>query len=188
MLLLQHARAPARFDAEGEPVLLHAQDRRLWSRPLIGEGLALVDKAMRHRRPGPYQMQAAIAALHARATTAEATDWAQIDLLYGALERMQPSPVVTLNRAVAVAKSRGPAAALEMIEPLGDKLAAYFYFHGARGAFLQDLGRLDEAREAFGRAIALATTPAEAAHIRSRLDGLTGAGPARSASQVKKNP
>lgn len=172
LLLLQHARAAARFDAAGAPILLEAQDRRLWSRPLIAEGLALVDKAMRHRRPGPYQMQAAIAALHARAAMAADTDWAQIEQIYGALERMQPSPVVTLNRAVAVAKARGAAAALELIEPLAGKLESYFYFHGARGAFLQELGRLDEARTAFGQAIALAKTTAEAAHIRSRLDAL----------------
>ena len=139
---------------------------------MIAEGLALVDKAMRHGRPGPYQLQAAIAALHARATDPKVTDWAQIDLLYGALERMQPSPVVTLNRAVAVSKVRGPAEALAMIEPLASKLSGYFYFHGARGAFLQQLGRAQEARVAFDRAIALANTPAEAAHIRQQLDRL----------------
>ena len=95
---------------------------------LIAEGLALIDKAMRHRRPGPYQVQAAIAALHARAARPEDTDWAQIDLLYGALERLQPSPVVTLNRAVAVAKVRGPEAALAMIEPLAPRLVRLFLF------------------------------------------------------------
>src|SRR6266404_728863 len=106
-------RAPARFDAEGAIVLLEDQDRSLWNRKSIAEGLALVDKAMRHGHPGPYQVQAAIAALHARAARPEDTDWTQIDLLYGALEIMQPSPVVTLNRAVAVSKVRGPEAALE---------------------------------------------------------------------------
>ena len=117
-MLLQHARAPARFDADGAIVLLEDQDRSLWNRKLIAEGLALIDKAMRHRRRGPYQVQAAIAALHARAARPEDTDWAQIDLLYATLERLQPSPVVTLNRAVAVAKVRGAEAALAMIEPL----------------------------------------------------------------------
>src|SRR3954465_6194039 len=116
LLLLQHARAPARFDAEGNIVLLDDQDRRLWDRKMIAEGLALIDKAMRHKRRGPYQVQAAISALHARAARPEDTDWAQIDLLYAALETLQPSPVVTLNRAVAVAKLHGPAAALAMIE------------------------------------------------------------------------
>lgn len=172
LMLLQHARAPARFDAMGAVILLEHQDRSLWNARMIAEALALVDKAMRHRRFGPYQLQAAIAALHARARRPEDTDWAQIDLLYGALERMQPSPVVTLNRAVAVSRSRGPAEALAMIEPLAAKLSGYFYFHGARGAVLLELGRENEARVAFDHAIALATTPAEAAYIRQQLDRL----------------
>jgi RNA polymerase sigma-70 factor (ECF subfamily) len=125
LLLLQHARSAARFDADGAVVLLEDQDRKLWDRRIIVEGLALVDKAIRHRRPGPYQVQAAIAALHARAPRFADTDWPQIDQLYGTLERMQPSPVVTLNRAVAVAKARGPADALIMIEPLEAKLGSY---------------------------------------------------------------
>ncbi|WP_421995366.1 RNA polymerase sigma factor [Reyranella sp.] len=172
LMLLQQARAPARFDAAGALVLLEDQDRHLWNGPRIAEGLALIDKAMRHRRPGPYQVQAAIAALHARATRAEETDWTQIDLLYANLERLQPSPVVTLNRAVAVGKVRGPAAALAMIEPLAGRLSGYFYFHGVRGALLRQLDRLGEARTAFDRAIALAGTAAEAAHIRQHLDHL----------------
>lgn len=174
LMLLQHARADARFDDDGNSVLLPNQDRSQWNGKLIGEGLALVDKAFRHRRPGPYQIQAAIAALHSRATRAEDTDWAQIALLYGALEQMQPSPVVTLNRAVAVSKADGPAAALAMIEPLAGQLDGYFYFHGARGAFLLELERAGEAKVAFDRAIALANTPAEAAHIRLQLDRLAG--------------
>jgi RNA polymerase sigma-70 factor (ECF subfamily) len=172
LLLLQHARAAARFDASGELVLLDDQDRTLWSRKLIAEGLALIDKAMRHRRSGPYQVQAAIAALHVRAKKPEETDWVQIDLLYGALEVMQPSPVVTLNRAVAVSKVRGAEAALQMIEPLGERLSNYFHYFGVRGAFLMQLGRNEEARVAFDRAIALANTSAEAAHIRMHLDRL----------------
>ena len=172
LLLLQHARAAARFDAEGAFVLLDDQDRSLWNPKMIVEGLALIDKAMRHRRSGPYQIQAAIAALHARAARPEDTDWTQIDLLYGALEIMQPSPVVTLNRAVAVSKVRGAEAALELIEPLGQRLSNYFHFFGVRGAFLMQLGRNDEARVAFDRAIALANTSAEAAHIRMHLDRL----------------
>jgi len=172
LLLLQHARAAARFDAEGALVLLDDQDRGLWNQTMIAEGLALIDKAMRHRSSGPYQIQAAIAALHCRAEKPEDTDWKQIDLLYGALELVQPSPVVTLNRAVAVSKVRGPAAALEMIEPLAQRLSNYFHFFGVRGAFLMQLGRNDEARVAFDRAIALANTSAEAAHIRMHLDRL----------------
>ncbi|MDE2061316.1 MAG: RNA polymerase sigma factor, partial [Bradyrhizobium sp.] len=146
LLLLQHARAAARFDANGEVVLLEDQDRALWNQNLITEGVALIEKAMRHRRSGPYQVQAAIAALHSRAARPEDTDWAQIDLLYGALEVMQPSPVVTLNRAVAVSKVRGPEAALAMIEPLGDRLSNYFHYFGVRGAFLMQLGCNNEAR------------------------------------------
>ncbi len=172
LMLLQHARADARFDDQGEAVLLEDQDRTLWKRPLIAEGLALMDKAMRHRRPGAYQMQAAIAALHARAATAAETDWPQIELLYRSLEALQPSPVVTLNRAVAVSKTAGPAAALDLIEPLADRLSGYFYFFGVRGNLLMQLGRNEEARVAFDRAIALANTAAEAAHIRSHLDRL----------------
>ena len=174
LLLLQHARTPARLDANGAIVLLEEQDRGRWDRNLIAEGLALIDKAMRHRRPGPYQVQAAIAALHVRAARAEETDWAQIDLLYGTLERLQPSPVVTLNRAVAVAKVRGPAAALEMIEPLADSLSGYFHFFGVKGGLLLQLGRTGEARVAFDRAISLAHTAAEAAHIRMHIDRLIG--------------
>jgi len=172
LMLLQQARLPARFDAGGEAVLLDDQDRTLWDRKLIGEGLALMDKAMRHNRPGPYQVQAAIAATHARAATAADTDWAGIEGLYLALERMQPSPVITLNRAVAVAKLHGPQAGLDLIQPLEDKLSGYFHYFGARGAFLMQLGRAKDARTAFDRAIALANTPAEAAHIRQHLDRL----------------
>jgi RNA polymerase sigma-70 factor (ECF subfamily) len=173
LMLLQHARARARFDADGAIVLLEDQDRSLWNRDMIGEGLALIDKAIRHNRPGPYQVQAAIAALHARAARPEETDWAQIDALYASLELMQPSPVVTLNRAVAVSKARGPAEALAMIEPLAEALGGYFYFYGARGAFLLQLGREAEARQAFDHAIALANTAAEASHIRLQIDRLT---------------
>jgi RNA polymerase sigma-70 factor (ECF subfamily) len=175
LMLLQHSRAAARFDADGGVVLLDDQDRSLWDRRLIAEGLALVQKAARHRRPGGYQIQAAIAAAHAAAPTPGAVDWAGIEALYAVLERLEPSPVVTLNRAVAASKARGPETALALIEPLAGRLSGYFYFHGARGAFLQDLGRTSEARAAFDRAIALARSPAEAAHIRARLDRLGGA-------------
>ncbi len=170
LMLLQQARLAARFDVHGEAVLLEHQDRSRWDANAIHEGLALIDKAMRHNRPGPYQVQAAIAGIHARAATAADTDWAGIDGLYLALERMQPSPVITLNRAVAVAKLHGPQAALDMIAPLEESLSGYFHYFGARGAFLLQLGRNTEARTAFDRAIALADTPAQAAHIRQHLD------------------
>ncbi|RRN63385.1 RNA polymerase sigma factor [Caulobacter sp. 602-1] len=170
LFLLQHARSEARFAADGAAILLEDQDRSLWNRKMIGEGLALIDKAMLKRDPGPYQVQAAIAALHARAARPEDTDWAGIDALYATLEIMRPSPVITLNRAVATARVRGPAAALQMIEPLGARLDGYFHYHGARGAFLLQAGRKAEARRAFDRAISLASTAAEAANIRQYLD------------------
>lgn len=173
LMLLQHARAEARLDGDGQIVLLDDQDRARWDAEMIHEGLALLDKAVRHARPGPMQVQAAIAALHARAAKAEDTDWAQIVQLYTTLERMQPSPVIALNRAVAVSKADSPAVALDLIEPLGPALANYFYFFGVKGALLQQLGRDEEARVAFDRAIALARTPAEAAHIRQHLDKLS---------------
>jgi RNA polymerase sigma-70 factor (ECF subfamily) len=172
LMLLQHARLAARYDAEGNGVLLDDQDRTTWKRPMIQEGLALIDKAMRSRRPGPYQIQAAIAGLHSQALKAEDTDWGQIEALYRALEVHTPSPVVTLNRSVAVSKTQGPEAALELITPLAERLDGYFYFHGVRGSYLKELGRVRDAREAFNRAIALANTPAEAAHIRQHLDAL----------------
>lgn len=172
LMLLQHSRAAARFAGDGSAILLDDQDRGLWNQAMIAEGLALIDKAIRHGRPGPYQMQAAIAALHARAARPEDTDWAQIDLLYAALEHIQPSPVITLNRAVAVSKLRGAEAALAMIEPLEGRLSGYFHFFGVKGALLMQLGRARQARAAFDRAIALANTAAEAAHIRMHLDRL----------------
>jgi RNA polymerase sigma-70 factor (ECF subfamily) len=172
LMLLQHARSAARFDANGAMILLEDQHRGLWDKAMIAEGLALIDKAMRHRRPGPYLVQAAISALHARAARPEDTDWAQIDLLYGTLERLTPSPVITLNRAVAVSKVQGPEAALAMIEPLAADLSGYFYFFGVKGAMLLKLGRREEARRAFDRAIALANNAAEAGHIRMQLDRL----------------
>ena len=172
LMLLQHARASARLDSENNIVLLEDQDRSRWDGALIAEGLQLVEKAIRHHRIGPYQVQAAIAAVHAQAQAAAETNWAEIDRLYEILEVLQPSPVITLNRSVAVAKLRGPADALAMLETLAEKLDGYFYFFGVKGAFLTQLGRNEEARTAFNRAIALANTAAEAAHIRSHLDRL----------------
>ena len=172
LMLLQQSRAPARFDANGEIVLLDEQDRSRWNRTLIDEGRLLLERAAVYQNPGPYQLQAAIAALHARATRPEDTSWKEIDSLYQVLEALQPSPVVTLNRAVAVWKLHGPEAALEMIDPLKSELDAYFYFHGLRGALLKELNRLDEARDALNRAIALANSVAEAKLIRRELDSL----------------
>jgi len=173
LMLLQHARAPARFGVDGAIVLLEDQDRSLWHSAMIQEGLALIDKAVRHRQTGVYLVQAAIAALHARAARYVDTDWSGIDALYATLQHLSPSPIVTLNRAIAVSKTQGPQAALEMIAPLETHLAGYFHFHGARGALLLQLGESRAAREAFDRAISLANTPAEAAHIRMHIDRLS---------------
>lgn len=175
LMLLSHSRKSARFDRNGSLVLLEKQDRSQWNQAWIAEALAMLDKAMLHQRPGPYQIQAAISALHARAKRPEDTDWQGIDQLYAALERWDPSPVVTLNRAVAVSKVQGAQEALQMVEGLSEHLSGYFYFHGLRGALLKQLGRKPEAQEALTRAISLATTASEAAHIREHLDQLSGA-------------
>ena len=172
LMLLQHARSATRLDTNGCIVLLEDQDRAQWNREMIAEGLAMVEKAMQHRRPGAYQLQAAIAAMHAHAARAEDTEWDEIERLYAALEQLQPSPVITLNRAVALSKAQGAAAALKLIEPLAEPLAGYFHFYGVKGALHQQLGQLNDARAAYNRAISLARTTAEAAHIRNHLDRL----------------
>lgn len=172
LMLLQQSRTPARFDANGEIVLLEEQDRSRWNRALIDEGRLLLERAAVYQAPGPYQLQAAIAALHARANGPEDTSWKEIESLYQVLEALQPSPVVTLNRAVAVWKLQGPEAALQMIEPLRGGLDAYFYLHGLRGALLKELNRPGEARDALNRAISLANSVAEAKLIRRELDSL----------------
>ena len=186
LLLFQHARAAARLDEDGQIILLEQQDRSRWNRDMIAEGFAMLDKAFRHQRPGAYQLQAAIAAEHVRIARAEDTDWEEIERLYSVLELVQPSPIVTLNRAVAVSKTQGAATALVMIEPLATPLAGYFNFFGLKGALLAELSRVEEARTAFDQAIALAKTAAEAAHIRMHLDRLTASShPARTAA-IKK--
>lgn len=172
LLLLQHARTDARLDDRGAIILLDQQDRSRWDQRLIAEGLVLVEKAFRHRKPGTYQIQAAIAAVHSRAEHPDATDWAEIDRLYAVLERIQPSPVVSLNRAVAIAKTRGPEAALTALAPLEQRLASYFPFVGLKGALLKQSGRPAEARLALERALTLARTRAETDHIRNQLDSL----------------
>lgn len=171
LMLLQHSRASARFADDGTVILLEDQDRARWDARAIAEGLALVEKGLRHA-PDPYVVQAAIAAVHARATRPRDTDWSAIERLYALLEEIAPSPVVTLNRAVAVSKVEGAEAALALIAPLAPRLDGYFHYHGLRGGLLEQLGRSSEARHAFNRAIGLATTPAEATHIRMHLDKL----------------
>jgi RNA polymerase sigma-70 factor (ECF subfamily) len=170
LFALQHARSAARLDANGAIVLLEAQDRTRWNAELILEGRALLEKSSWLGGAGTYALQARIAAEHARAARAEDTRWDEIERAYAELERVQPSPVITLNRAVAVAKLRGAADALALIEPLADELASYFSFHGVRGALLREAGRIDEARASLTRALELAGTAQEALHIREQLD------------------
>jgi RNA polymerase sigma-70 factor (ECF subfamily) len=169
MMLLHHSRRDARVDAAGDLVLLEDQDRARWDQEMIDDGLAVLDAAMEIRRPGPYQVQAAIAALHARAPRPEDTDWPQIATLYRGLMAMWPSPVIELNRAVAVAMADGPDAGLALIEPLAEKLDRYHLFHSARADLLRRTGRTGEAQLAYRRAVDLATNPVERKYLLRRL-------------------
>jgi RNA polymerase sigma-70 factor (ECF subfamily) len=170
LMLLHASRAQARTSATGEVVLLDEQDRTRWDRELIARGLALLERALALRGPGPYQVQAAIAGLHAQAERAEDTDWPQIAALYGALAEYQPSPVVELNRAVAVAMADGAGAGLALLDGL--ELDGYHLYHAARADLLRRLGRGGEAREAYERARALATNERERAFLEKRLTAL----------------
>ncbi len=161
LLLLHESRAAARFDGWGRLIRLADQDRRLWDRELAAEATRLLDRAIALRRPGPYQVQAAIAALHAEAPSYEQTDWRQIRLLYDRLQALTPSPVVLLNRAVATRYAVGPEAALAEIEPLAAELDGYRLFHALRAGLLARLGREAEAASASERALALAANAAE---------------------------
>ena len=171
LMLLQHARRDARTDDEGDLILLDDQDRSRWDQDLIDEGLRTLERSMALGRPGPYQVEAAIAALHARAPHPQDTDWPQIATLYDALGSMSPSPVVALNHAVAVAMADGPAAGLPLVDALSDDLDRYHLFHAARGDLLRRLEREDEAALAYHRALDLATNPAEQRFLRRRLNG-----------------
>jgi RNA polymerase sigma-70 factor (ECF subfamily) len=169
LMLLQHSRRDARTDPRGEIVLLEDQDRARWDHDMIDEGVDVLDRAIRARRPGPYQLQAAIAALHAQAPRPEDTDWPQIASLYAGLARSDPSPVIELNRAVAVAMADGPAAGLSVLEPLAHDLDRYHLFHAAHADLLRRLDRSDEARDAYERALALVTNPAERRFLERRI-------------------
>ena len=169
LMRLHLARAEARFDAEGGIVLLKDQDRALWDRERIASAVALVEKAAALGRPGPYQLQAAIAACHAEAPSWEQTDWEQIVALYESLLSVGPSPVVQLNRAIALRYLRGPAAALDEVDSLAGSLDDYYLFHATRGELLRDLGRDREANLAVLRALQLTTNPAERALLQKRL-------------------
>jgi RNA polymerase sigma-70 factor (ECF subfamily) len=161
LLLLHESRAAARFDGWGRLIRLADQDRHLWDTQLAAEATRLLDRAIALRGPGPYQVQAAIAALHAQAPSYACTDWLQIRLLYDRLQALTPSPVVLLNRAVATRYAVGPEAALAEIEPLAAELDGYHLFHALRAGLLSGLGRDAQAKSASERALALAANPAE---------------------------
>lgn len=173
LMLLHHARREARSDREGGLVLLEEQDRSRWDHDAIDEGLAVLDAALQLGRPGPYQVQAAIAALHARAPRPEDTDWPEIAALYGRLVELVPSPVVELNRAVAIAMADGPERGLALVERLADALDGYHLFHSARGDLLRRLGRRADAVEAYRRALELVRSPAERSFLERRVRELT---------------
>jgi RNA polymerase sigma factor (sigma-70 family) len=169
LMLLHESRAATRFDGWGRLVRLADQDRARWDQALMTEATRLLDRALAMRGPGPYQVQAAIAALHAGASDYEHTDWPQIRLLYDRLQDLTPSPVVLLNRAVATRYVVGPEAALAEISPLAAELDGYRLFHALRAGLLAGLGRDDEARAASERALALAGNPAERELLARRL-------------------
>jgi RNA polymerase sigma-70 factor (ECF subfamily) len=173
LLLLTESRRPARTDADGTLVLLPGQDRTRWNADLIGEGQSLVRKCLRANRPGPYQIQAAIAAVHSDARRAADTDWRQILALYDQLLAVAPTDVVALNRAVAVGEVDGPAAALAELDALD--LDSYHLFHATRAEMLVRLNRSDDARHAFDRALELATNSAERSHLEARRRSLPAA-------------
>ena len=168
LMLLQHARRHARVDERGDLVLLEDQNRARWDQEMIDEGLAKLDAAVATRRPGPYQVQAAIAALHAQAPRPEDTDWPEIATLYRVLKLMSPSPVIELNWAVAVAMADGPDAGLALMEPLADDLDRYHLFHAARADLLRRTGRGEEAKAAYQRALELVTNPIERKYLQQR--------------------
>jgi RNA polymerase sigma-70 factor (ECF subfamily) len=177
-MLLHDARRDARVDAAGDLVPLEEQDRSTWNRAQIDAALSILDSALRRRRPGPYQVQASIAACHASAPDPAATDWAQIALLYERLAAMAPGPVVELNRAVAVAMADGPAAGLALVDALAaaGTLAGYHLLAATRADLLRRLGRWDEAARAYREALALASTDAERRYLDRRLAETNAAG------------
>lgn len=169
LMQLHEGRRSARFDDGGAIVLLEEQDRERWNRRLIDDSVHLLEEARRLGRPGPYWLQAAIAACHAEARSYAATDWPQILYLYGALNEVSPSPVVRLNRAIALWHVAGAAAALEEVEALSGELENYHLFHATRAALLREFGRTDEARAADARALRLTANPAEQRLLQRRL-------------------
>ena len=171
LMLLQHSRRETRTAADGTLILLEDQDRARWDHDMIDEGLDELEEARRSGGTGAYQLQAAIAAEHARAPRPEDTDWPLIASLYGDLAELSPSPVVELNRAVAVAMADGPAAGLALTDRLAPALEGYHLFHATRADLLRRLGRQEEAARAYARALDRATNPAERAFLERRLQG-----------------
>jgi RNA polymerase sigma-70 factor (ECF subfamily) len=169
LIRLHLARADARFDDRGRMILLKDQDRSRWDHAKITEASSLIERAGRVGRPGPYQLQAAIAALHAEAPSWDATDWPQILRLYDALAEMTGSPVVLLNRAIALREVAGPEVALRDVDRLAEDLERYHLFHATRAELLRDVGRADEARDADRRALELTDNPAERALLEDRI-------------------
>jgi RNA polymerase sigma-70 factor (ECF subfamily) len=174
LMLLQDSRRNARVDSRSELITLEEQDRTLWDQSEIEDGLRLVDQALRRRRPGPYQLQAAIAAIHAQARSPHETDWQEIAALYQELHRLCPTVIIALNHAVAVAMSQGFESGLSLIDDLGasGKLDDYYLFHAARADLLRRLQRADEARHAYTRALELATNRVEQNYLKRRISEL----------------
>jgi len=176
LMLLHDSRRGARLDETGQLILLDQQDRSRWDKAEIREGIEVLDEALALNNPGPYQVQAAISALHAEAPSAEATDWQQIAVLYKTLAIMSPSPVVEVNRAVAVAMAEGPQEGLRILEAVGDRAKGYYPFHVVRADLLRRSGQLEEAIESYERAIALCDNLAERSHLQRQLDPLINTG------------
>jgi RNA polymerase sigma-70 factor (ECF subfamily) len=176
LMLLHHSRRDTRIDAAGMLAPLEEQDRGAWDREAIAEGVALVESALRRGKPGPLQVQASIAALHAEAPTMGDTDWSQIAALYDVLDTRWPSPVVALNRAVAVGMSEGPEAGLAMLDALGSELDGYHLSHAARADLLRRADRRDEAATEYEQAVTLAGTVPERAYLERRLREVRGSG------------
>lgn len=172
LMLLHDSRRETRLNAEGELVLLDEQDRTRWDQAKIREGIAVLDEALALKDPGPYQVQAAISALHAEAATPDATDWPQIVALYDTLAAMMPSPVVEVNRAVAVAMARGPREGLALLHRI-DGLDHYYPYHAARADLLRRMNQREAAADAYRRALELCGNSAERAYLQRRLDEMT---------------
>jgi RNA polymerase sigma-70 factor (ECF subfamily) len=189
LLLLHDSRRVARVDHEGRFVPLDKQDRARWDHEQIAEGTALLEAAVQKQQPGPYQIQAAVAALHAQAPTPDSTDWEQIAALYGQLVRIMPTPVVALNHAVAVAKARGAAEGLALVDRLGSagELDGYQPYHAARADLLRRLGRASEAAAAYQQTLALTTNGVEQDHLRRQLETLGSPPPVDFSNQPRRS-